>query len=171
MALSSRFSEGKIGQKVSENSAGITPRPGPCHSIQAKSTAFKPFQSRLILANKPAIALSSEIHSHAKTYMKSPHDMNSFVDRMRGIVGPDNVIFHPEDLLVFEYDGSVDRGMPQAVVFPATTEQVSQVLSHAFQEGIPVVGRGSGTGLSGGVASAGFEPAKAYASRFTVCPL
>ena len=28
-------------------------------------------------------------------------------------------MYHPDDLLVFEYDGSIDRGMPEAVVFPA----------------------------------------------------
>ena len=59
-------------------------------------------------------------------------------------------MFHPDDLLVFEYDGSVDRGMPEAVAFPNTVEQVSRLMSLAYQEGVPVVGRGSGTGLSGG---------------------
>ena len=72
------------------------------------------------------------------------------LDEFRAIVGDENVIHHPEDLLVFEYDGSVDRGMPEAVVFPSSTEEVSQVMALTYKEGVPVVGRGAGTGLSGG---------------------
>ena len=76
-----------------------------------------------------------------------------FIQELKAIVGEANVVFHPEDLLVFEYDGSIDRGMPEAVVFPISVEEVSRVMSLAYQEGIPVVGRGSGTGLSGGAIS------------------
>ena len=73
-----------------------------------------------------------------------------FIQQLRAIVGDDYVVSHPDDLLVFEYDGSIDRGLPEAVVFPATTEEVSRVVGLAYREGVPVVGRGSGTGLSGG---------------------
>ena len=66
------------------------------------------------------------------------------------IVGRDNVLHHPEDLLVYEYDGSIDRSTPQVVVLPANTEEVSRVVAVGYRHGIPVVGRGSGTGLSGG---------------------
>lgn len=73
-----------------------------------------------------------------------------FIDRLKSIVGAEYVIAHPEDLLVYEYDGSVDRAMPRAVVLPATTAEVSRTLALAYDAGVPVVGRGSGTGLSGG---------------------
>ena len=73
-----------------------------------------------------------------------------FIEEARGIVGAEYVIHHPDDLLVYEYDGSVDRNIPQAVVLPNSTEEVSQVMALAYRDGIPVVGRGSGTGLSGG---------------------
>jgi len=69
---------------------------------------------------------------------------------LQGIVGQENVVYHADDLLVFEYDGSVDRGMPQAVVFPYSTDEVSRVIALAHGAGVPVVGRGTGTGLSGG---------------------
>ncbi|MFQ6026416.1 MAG: FAD-binding oxidoreductase [Dehalococcoidia bacterium] len=74
----------------------------------------------------------------------------AFVEALRAIVGPENVIFHPEDLLVYEYDGSVDRALPRAVALPASAQEVSQVAALAYREGVPVAGRGSGTGLSGG---------------------
>ena len=77
-------------------------------------------------------------------------EKQGFLEQLRGIVGWENLISHPEDLLVYEYDGSVDRAMPEAVVLPSSTEQVSRVLALAYREGVPVAGRGSGTGLSGG---------------------
>ena len=71
-------------------------------------------------------------------------------------MGGSNVVYHPEDLLVFEYDGSIDRAMPDAVMFPVSTGEVSEIVKLAYKEGLPVVGRGSGTGLSGGaIASLG----------------
>ena len=72
------------------------------------------------------------------------------VRELERIVGKGMVIHHPDDLLVYEYDGSVDRGLPLAVVFPASTQQVSQVVSLAYREGVSVIPRGAGTGLSGG---------------------
>ena len=76
-----------------------------------------------------------------------------FIAAVQAVLGEDNVVVHPDDLLVFEYDGSIDRGMPSAVVFPANTSDVSRVMALAYEAGIPVVGRGSGTGLSGGAIS------------------
>ena len=73
-----------------------------------------------------------------------------FVDELKAIVGEEYVYSHPEDLLVYEYDGSIDRGLPEAVVLPISTGEVSRVMALAYSEGVPVVGRGSGTGLSGG---------------------
>ena len=74
----------------------------------------------------------------------------SIIRDLERIVGRANVIYHPEDLLVYEYDGSIDRAVPQAVVLPSSTEEVSKVVALAHREDLPVVGRGAGTGLSGG---------------------
>jgi glycolate oxidase len=84
------------------------------------------------------------------TFHATPVMNQDFVERLQAIVGEDDVISHPEDLLVYEYDGSIDRSIPRAVVFPTGADEVSRVLALAFAEGVPVVGRGSGTGLSGG---------------------
>ena len=81
-------------------------------------------------------------------------DKDRFVTELRDIVGERNVVFHPEDLLVYEYDASIDRELPEAVVLPANTVEVSRVMALAFREGVPVAGRGSGTGLSGGAIAA-----------------
>ena len=85
-----------------------------------------------------------------------PLSRAKLIGELQGIVGAEYVIFHPDDLLVYEYDGSVDKAVPEAAVFPATTDEVSRVVAMAHREDIPVVGRGSGTGLSGGaIASLG----------------
>jgi glycolate oxidase len=70
------------------------------------------------------------------------------------IVGSNAVLDRPEDLLLYEYDGSVERAMPQAVVFPSTTEEVARLVRWAAEKGLPIVPRGAGTGLSGGAVAA-----------------
>ncbi len=72
------------------------------------------------------------------------------VRELQAIVGRDAVLHAPEDLLVYEYDATIERGLPEAVVLPTSAEQVSQVVKLARRRGLPVVARGAGTGLSGG---------------------
>jgi glycolate oxidase len=71
--------------------------------------------------------------------------------RVAALLGPKGYLDRPEDLALYEYDGGVDKHAPDLVVFPANTEQVAALvkLAHEFQ--VPFVGRGAGTGLSGGV--------------------
>jgi len=72
------------------------------------------------------------------------------IEEFQNIVGEENVLSSPLELLVYEYDASIDRAKPDLVVLPATTEQVSEVVKIANREKIPIVARGSGTNLSGG---------------------
>jgi glycolate oxidase len=64
------------------------------------------------------------------------------------------VFHHPADLLVYEYDGSVEGAVetmrPAAVVLPRTAAEVAAVVKIANEFSTPVVARGAGTGLSGG---------------------
>ena len=72
-------------------------------------------------------------------------------DLIRDLVaggGEPNVVHRPEDLIVFEYDGSVDRALPTVVVLPRTTSEVSDVVKAAGAHGVPVVARGAGTYLA-----------------------
>jgi glycolate oxidase subunit GlcD len=71
--------------------------------------------------------------------------------RLREIVGERNVITDPNRLVAYESDGlTAYRVSPRAVVLPESTEAVSAVLEVLHGEGIEVVPRGAGTGLSGG---------------------
>jgi glycolate oxidase len=70
--------------------------------------------------------------------------------RIIDLVGPRGYLDRPEDLSLYEYDGSVDKARPELVVFPRTTEEVAAIVKITAQHGVPIVGRGAGTGLSGG---------------------
>jgi glycolate oxidase len=57
----------------------------------------------------------------------------------------------PIDLASYSFDGTTSwQAAPQAVVFPTTAEQISQIMKLATAEKIPVTPRGAGSNLSGG---------------------
>ena len=75
----------------------------------------------------------------------------SNLNKLRDIVGAENVLTSREDLIPYAFDGTaVMKEMPGSVVFAVSTEQISAVLKLANDTETPVVTRGSGTGLSGG---------------------
>lgn len=75
----------------------------------------------------------------------------SVKEALSRIVGPENLLVDPAELLVYETDALVThRAMPRAVVFVSSTLEVSQVVSCLKEMRIPFVARGAGTGLSGG---------------------
>ena len=71
-------------------------------------------------------------------------------DALIRLLGARAVLDRPEDLILYEYDGGVDKHRPDLVVFVRTAEEVSAVVRIAQEHDTPVVGRGAGTGLSGG---------------------
>ncbi|MEW5899988.1 MAG: FAD-binding oxidoreductase [Acidobacteriota bacterium] len=73
--------------------------------------------------------------------------------RLGQIVGPQNVISDPEAMVDFSHDEfSLQdiRRMPEVVVKPGSTDQVSAILRLADEARIPVTPRGGATGLCGG---------------------
>jgi glycolate oxidase len=73
------------------------------------------------------------------------------IDELSSVVGADAVLTRAEDLIPYSFDGTaVLHERPSAVVFPRTAEQVSRCVTLAAARRLPVVTRGSGTGLSGG---------------------
>jgi glycolate oxidase len=62
----------------------------------------------------------------------------------------------PEDLLCYGFDASGIEMSPSAIVWPDNTDEVVTVMKYAYANGIPVVPRGAGTGMTAGaVASKG----------------
>src|SRR5579862_6803371 len=66
------------------------------------------------------------------------------------LLGAGGYLERSEDLKLYEYDGGVDKHPPDLVVFPRATAEVSSIVKIAREYQLPVVGRGAGTGLSGG---------------------
>jgi glycolate oxidase len=70
---------------------------------------------------------------------------------LRDAVAVDGLIIERNQLQTYECDGlAVLRSLPAAVVLPRTTAQVQAVIQVCARHQIPFVGRGAGTGLSGG---------------------
>ena len=70
---------------------------------------------------------------------------------LRQLAGPAEVLTAQEDLIPYSFDGTATlKQIPEAVVFPRRTETVSAILKWANACKVPLVTRGSGTGLSGG---------------------
>lgn len=71
------------------------------------------------------------------------------IDKLRDIVGPDNIKDNIADLYIYGSDSSVHKAMASVIVRPTKTEQVQAILRYANAELIPVIARGSGSGMSG----------------------
>jgi glycolate oxidase len=65
------------------------------------------------------------------------------------IVDPTRWLDHKEQLFCYAYDAFVEESMPDAVIFPETTDEVSQILALASAHKLPVTGRGAGTSVCG----------------------
>jgi glycolate oxidase subunit GlcD len=77
--------------------------------------------------------------------------LDTLIDNLIAIVGRENVLSKPDELLVYECDGLPHhKHRPRAVVFPATTEETSAIMRELARANVPFTPRGAGTGLSGG---------------------
>ncbi|HEX9971654.1 MAG TPA: FAD-binding oxidoreductase, partial [bacterium] len=73
-----------------------------------------------------------------------------FIDKLINAISEKYVSADPERLEAYNFDGTESRYLPDLVVEPETTEQISELMKLATQYRIPVVPRGAATGLSGG---------------------
>jgi glycolate oxidase len=74
----------------------------------------------------------------------------AILNDLEAIVGPENLLTSPEDLVCYSYDGTFAECRPDAIASPDTTDQVSAILALASREGIPIVPRGMASGLAAG---------------------
>jgi len=75
----------------------------------------------------------------------------TIIDLLREKLPTECVLSEAEELRPYECDGlSAYRRLPLVVVIPKTLEQVQTTLKLCAQNGVAVVARGAGTGLSGG---------------------
>jgi glycolate oxidase len=76
--------------------------------------------------------------------------LTSIIPKIEAIVGREHVTTAAEDLLCYAYDATNRHCSPDAVAFPANTDEVSRILKLANEYPFFVVPRGAGTGMTGG---------------------
>lgn len=77
-------------------------------------------------------------------------DKQELIKELKKIVDPNYVLTSDMDLALYSYDASLEKSKPDVVVLPDSTEEVSKIMALAYKEKIPILGRGSGTNLTGG---------------------
>ncbi|QHE60689.1 glycolate oxidase subunit GlcD [Rossellomorea vietnamensis] len=72
-------------------------------------------------------------------------------NQLVSIVGEDNYRDTPAEKLVYSYDATPNyQSMPDAIIVPRSTGEVSAIVKICSEHGIPIVPRGSGTNLCAG---------------------
>jgi glycolate oxidase len=80
----------------------------------------------------------------------------ALLDDLTASLGPENVIHHRDELIVYECDGyMIEKTVPDVVVFPTSTEQVVAIVQLCERHDVPFVPRGAGTSLAGGTLALG----------------
>ncbi|MDO4264013.1 MAG: FAD-linked oxidase C-terminal domain-containing protein [Deinococcus sp.] len=82
--------------------------------------------------------------------MKAAHDFAQLQRRL----GAGKVLLRPSECSSYRYDAIEFGVRPLAVVLPETVDDVVEAVRAARAAGVPVVGRGAASGLSGGAAPA-----------------
>jgi len=76
---------------------------------------------------------------------------DDIINELKAIVGPNNVQTNQADLLAYSYDSTAQfQALPDAVISPRNTEEVSKIVKICNKNNIPIIPRGSGTNLSAG---------------------
>lgn len=75
------------------------------------------------------------------------------IEELKSIVGDPYVLTDPEKLEAFSHDETPTERyhhLPEVVVIPRTTDEISWIVQLANRERVPITPRGAGSGLSGG---------------------
>jgi len=75
---------------------------------------------------------------------------SSIVEALKKIVGASQVSTEKADLICYSYDATQQKFLPDVVVHPSTTEQISRIMQLANEKKVPVFPRGAGSGFTGG---------------------
>ncbi|NLG32156.1 MAG: FAD-binding protein [Syntrophomonadaceae bacterium] len=78
--------------------------------------------------------------------------MNALAKDISRLLPRNQVFYQPEELMTYRSDAThyLASRIPDLLVFPETTQDISVLLQYAFAREIPVVPRGAGSGLAGG---------------------
>ena len=72
------------------------------------------------------------------------------LESLKNLLPKGQVFTDRASLFSYEVDAGLDRGMPEGIVFPNSTNDVQRIVRWAAEHAVPLIARGAGTGLSGG---------------------
>ncbi|HTK37496.1 MAG TPA: FAD-linked oxidase C-terminal domain-containing protein [Pyrinomonadaceae bacterium] len=90
------------------------------------------------------------IHFNSKGRATTNASKPEVLDKLRAIVGAENVVVDPEKVEPYGADAVKEKFPPEAVVFPESTAQMVAILKLANENLFPVTARGGGVGYTGG---------------------
>jgi glycolate oxidase len=90
------------------------------------------------------------IHFESKGRATTNASKPEVIDKLRAIVGEENVVVDPEKVEPYGADAVKEKFPPEAVVFPESTGQIAAMLKLANEYLFPITARGGGVGYTGG---------------------
>jgi glycolate oxidase len=72
------------------------------------------------------------------------------INELQTIVGRENVSTTKADRICYSYDATQQSFLPEVVLHPGSTQEISSIVKLANREQVPVFPRGAGSGFSGG---------------------
>jgi glycolate oxidase len=91
------------------------------------------------------------VNGEQRTVNGEPLQMQKVVADLTKLLGPERVLWEPEHLLTYGFDGTAALyGEAGCVALPGSVAEVVDIVRYAAANNVPVITRGSGTGLSGG---------------------
>jgi glycolate oxidase len=88
-----------------------------------------------------------------KLFKKTKKENNKHqkaLDELIRVVGSERVLTAIEDKICYSYDGTKQKALPDIVIRPGDTSDVSNALKIANEYEVPIYARGAGSGLTGG---------------------
>ncbi len=88
-----------------------------------------------------------------KLFKKTKKEVNKHQNALNELiraVGQERVLSAIEDRICYSYDGTKQKALPDIVVRPGDTNDVSKTLKIANKYEVPIYARGAGSGLTGG---------------------
>lgn len=73
----------------------------------------------------------------------------TIADEIRSIVGAEWFLDTPEDLATYSYDAFLPEFMPDGIIVPGSTKEISKIMHLANREKINIIPRGAGTNICG----------------------
>ena len=90
------------------------------------------------------------IHFNSKGRMTTNASKPEVLEKLSKIVSRENILIEPEKVEPYGADAIKEKFPPEAVLFPESTAEVSEILKLANEHLFPVTARGGGVGYTGG---------------------